>query len=509
MYFVLYGAPFLAKKCQLLSRQILEFLPKKYSNNVSVPLPPPHGWTSSLHSRLRKIPARFFHCHASVLFDHLAHDHCSCTPVLFDRLDLDHHTQVLFDHLDLDHHASLFFAHLDHTHMCSLIILILIITLLFSLLILIMPLFSNLFGHLDHDQCTPVLCGHLSSSLWSLFLAVLLFSLVILIMIILPLISLIIFSVFWACFLFSLSLYSLSCSCSLWSSSLTKAHSDTRPVSFLCSPSRHTHLCHLFWCGSFFSLCFLSFLWVATVSWVENPFCVSRLSNLSSQCLRCLAVVRILWHLSKESADRARQIKMFKHYNALKWEVWWFSNFLIIQITHFIPWHHHDYWVILLIISILLVILPSSTLLSRPLVGWYLVPPNLTADAPIWLLRFTIQHCSVATAEHEDWQALESTCKISSNGWTRGQQNLSLYLVIQWRLIHNDKSNEMILIIIIAELFFFAKIFEWHWLFFSTSHLWTMVSVAIPIVATNCLSCATWFWQSLHTSSQFSDVNSL
>ena len=457
MYFVLYGAPFLAKKCQLLSRQILEFLPKKYSNNVSVPLPPPHGWTSSLHSRLRKIPARFFHCHASVLFDHLAHDHCSCTPVLFDRLDLDHHTQVLFDHLDLDHHASLFFAHLDHTHMCSLIILILIITLLFSLLILIMPLFSNLFGHLDHDQCTPVLCGHLFSSLWSLFLAVLLFSLVILIMIILPLISLIIYSVFWACFLFSLSLSFLCRAPALFDHLLWPRRILTPGLCIFYAPNQGIHTFAIFSGVDLFSLCFLSFLWVATVSWVEIPYCVSRLSNLSSQCLCCLAVVRFLWHLSKESADRARQIKMFKHYNALKWEVWWFSNFLIIQITHFIPWHHHDYWVILLIISILLVILPSSTLLSRPLVGWYLVPPNLTADAPIWLLRFTLQHCSVATAEHEDWQALESTCKISSNGWTRGQQNLSLYLVIQWRLIHNDKSNEMILIIIIAELFFLQK----------------------------------------------------
>ena len=80
-----------------------------------------------------------------------------------------------------------------------------------------------LFGHLDHDHFTPDLFDHLFC-----FLGM--------------------FSIL------SLSLYSLSCSCSLWSSSLTKAHSDTRPVSFLCSPSRHTHLCHLFWCGSFFTL---------------------------------------------------------------------------------------------------------------------------------------------------------------------------------------------------------------------------------------------------------------
>lgn len=276
-------------------------------------------------------------------------------------------------------------------------------------------------------------------------------------MIILPLISLIIYSVFWACFLFSLSLSFLCRAPALFDHLLWPRRILTPGLCIFYAPNQGIHTFAIFSGVDLFSLCFLSFLWVATVSWVEIPYCVSRLSNLSSQCLCCLAVVRFLWHLSKESADRARQIKMFKHYNALKWEVWWFSNFLIIQITHFIPWHHHDYWVILLIISILLVILPSSTLLSRPLVGWYLVPPNLTADAPIWLLRFTLQHCSVATAEHEDWQALESTCKISSNGWTRGQQNLSLYLVIQWRLIHNDKSNEMILIIIIAELFFLQK----------------------------------------------------
>ena len=182
-----------------------------------------------------------------------------------------------------------------------------------------------------------------------------------------------------------------------------------------------------------------------------------------------------------------------------------FQTSNIIQITQFIPWHHHDYCSILLIISILLVIVPSSSsLLSRPLVGWYLVPPNLTADAPIWLLRFTLQHCSVATAEHEDRQALESTCKISSNEWTRGQQNLSLFLVIQWRLNHNDKSNGMILII--AEPFF-GKYLQMALTFFSTSNLWTMVSVATPIVArrgaTNCLSCAIWFWHFLHTSSHF------
>ena len=147
-----------------------------------------------------------------------------------------------------------------------------------------------------------------------------------------------------------------------------------------------------------------------------------------------------------------------------------FQNSNIIQITQFIPWHHHDYCSILLIISILLVIVPSSSLLSRPLVGWYLVPPNLTADAPIWLLRFTLQHCSVATAEHDDWQALESNCKISSNEWTRGQQNLSLFLVIQWRLNHNDKSNEMILII--AEpLFFFCKNLQMALTFFNVKSL--------------------------------------
>ena len=39
------------------------------------------------------------------------------------------------------------------------------------------------------------------------------------------------------------------------------------------------------------------------------------------------------------------------------------------------------------------------------------------------------------------------------NEWTGGQQNLSLLLVIQWRLNNNDKSNEMILII--AEPLFF------------------------------------------------------
>ena len=254
---------------------------------------------------------------------------------------------------------------------------------------------SFLFSLISISRSAPVLFGHLDHDHFTL-------------------ISLIIFSVFWACFLFSLSLSILCRAPALFDHLLWPRRILTPGLCLFYAPHQGIHTFAIFSGVDLFSLCFLSFLWVATVSWVEIPYCVSRLSNLSSQCLCCLAVVRILWHLSKESADRARQIKMFKH-NALKWEVWWFSNFLIIQITHFIPWHHHDYWVILLIISILLVILPSSTLLSRPLVGWYLVPPNLTADAPIWLLRFTIQHCSVATAEHEDWQALESTCKISSN----------------------------------------------------------------------------------------------
>ena len=112
--------------------------PKKYSNNVSVPLTPPHGWTSSLHSRLRKIPARFFHCHAPVLFDHLAHDHCSCTPVLFDHLDLDHHASLFFDHLALNLIMPLF----------SLAILIMINVPLFSVAI-----FSLLFD-LYSSQCS-------------------------------------------------------------------------------------------------------------------------------------------------------------------------------------------------------------------------------------------------------------------------------------------------------------------------------------------------------------------
>ena len=334
-----------------------------------------------------------------------------------------------------------------------------------------------LFGHLDHDHFTPDLFDHL------------------------------------LCFLGIFSSLSESLSPSilcrapaLFDHLLWPRRILTPGLCLFYAPHQGIHTFAIFSGVDLFSLCFLSFLWVATVSWVEIPYCVSRLSNLSSQCLCCLAVVRILWHLSKESADRARQIKMFKHYNALKWEVWWFSNFLIIQITHFIPWHHHDYWVILLIISILLVILPSSTLLSRPLVGWYLVPPNLTADAPIWLLRFTLQHCSVATAEHEDWQALESTCKISSNGWTRGQQNLSLYLVIQWRLNHNDKSNEMILIITIAEPFFLQKFSNGIDFFFNVPSLNNGISCD-PYCgergATNCLSCVIWFWQFLHTSSQF------
>ena len=169
--------------------------PKKYSNNASVPLPPPHGWASSLHSRLRKIPARFFHCHAPVLFDHLAHDHCSCTPVLFDHLDLDHRTPVLFDGLDLDHHASLSFDHLALN----------LIMPLFSLAILIMinvPLFSvaifSLFFDLYSSQCScslssswlwsfypcslwssSLFSGHVFSSLLSLFFVVLLLSLII------------------------------------------------------------------------------------------------------------------------------------------------------------------------------------------------------------------------------------------------------------------------------------------------------------------------------------------
>ena len=293
--------------------------PKKYSNNVSVPLPPPHGWTSSLHSRLRKIPARFFHCHAPVLFDHLAHDHCSCTPVLFDHLDLDHRTPVLFDGLDLDHHASLSFDHLALNLLMPL----------FSLAILIMinvPLFSvaifSLFFDLYSSQCS---CSLSSSWLWSFY------------------------------------------PCSLWSSSLFSGHVFSSLLSlffvvlllsliiffdqgavwqqacvFFMLPIKAYVPLPSFLVWIFFCFVFLLFLWVASISWVEIPYCVSGLSNLSSQCLCCLAVVRILWHLSKESADRARQIKMFKYYNALKWEVWWFSNFFIIQITQFIPWHHHD-----------------------------------------------------------------------------------------------------------------------------------------------------------------------
>ena len=218
MYFVLYGAPFLAKKCQLLSRQILEFLPK----NIRIMFP-------------------------SLLLHHMV-GLLRCIPGSERSLLASFTVMLLFSLIIL-------LMIIVIVLLFSLIILILIITLLFSLITLLLTwscpcslwpswswsmypcslwpsfLFSLisiprsapiLFYHLDHDHFTPVLFDHL------------------------------------LCFLgmFSLLfyLYSLSCSCSLWSSSLTKAQSDNRPVSFLCTPSRHTYLCHLFWCGSFFAL---------------------------------------------------------------------------------------------------------------------------------------------------------------------------------------------------------------------------------------------------------------